>query len=92
MAQAEWRPAVLEAQPFQTMRKGAQRCLLGHIVDPMNAPDTRCAVFDDAEVAYQVIGDGPLDLVYHHGLHTSIFSGTPSPSLPSTASSPPSTG
>ena len=33
----------------------------------MNAPETRYVVVGDAEVAYQVIGEGPLDLVYHHG-------------------------
>lgn len=31
-------------------------------------PRTRYVVVDDADVAYQVIGDGPIDLVYHHGL------------------------
>lgn len=31
-------------------------------------PQTRYVTVDDAEVAYQVIGNGPLDLVYHHGL------------------------
>jgi len=34
----------------------------------MEAPETRYVAVNDAEVAYQVIGDGPLDLVYHHGL------------------------
>ena len=33
----------------------------------MNAPETRYVVVGDADVAYQVIGEGPLDLVYHHG-------------------------
>ena len=31
-------------------------------------PETRYVVVDDAEVAYQVVGEGPIDLVYHHGL------------------------
>src|SRR5262252_3956605 len=34
----------------------------------MNAPETRYVAVGEAEVAYQVIGGGPLDLVYHHGL------------------------
>src|SRR5215813_773136 len=34
----------------------------------MNAPETRYVAVGEAEVAYQVIGEGPLDLVYHHGL------------------------
>ena len=34
----------------------------------MNTPETRYVAVGEAEVAYQVIGEGPLDLVYHHGL------------------------
>jgi class 3 adenylate cyclase len=34
----------------------------------VRAPSTRYVTVGDAEVAYQVIGDGPVDLVYHHGL------------------------
>ncbi len=34
----------------------------------MDAPDTRYVTVGDAEVAYQIVGEGPLDLVYHHGL------------------------
>ncbi len=34
----------------------------------MDAPDTRYVAVGDAEVAYQIVGEGPLDLVYHHGL------------------------
>jgi hypothetical protein len=30
-------------------------------------PDTRYVRAGGAEIAYQVLGDGPLDLVYHHG-------------------------
>lgn len=30
-------------------------------------PETRYVRVDDVEVAYQVLGDGPFDLVYHHG-------------------------
>ena len=33
----------------------------------MNAPLTRYATASDSQVAFQVIGDGPIDLVYHHG-------------------------
>jgi class 3 adenylate cyclase len=36
--------------------------------DGVRAPSTRYATVGNAEVAYQVIGDGPVDLVYHHGL------------------------
>jgi hypothetical protein len=31
-------------------------------------PETRYVTVGDAEVADQIVGDGPLDLVYHHGL------------------------
>jgi len=34
----------------------------------MNTPETRYVAVGEAEVAYQVNGEGPLDLVYHHGL------------------------
>ncbi len=34
----------------------------------MRRPDTRYVTPGGAEVAYQVIGDGPIDLVYHHGM------------------------
>src|SRR5262249_56581619 len=34
----------------------------------MNTPETRYVAVGEAEVAYQVIGEGPFDLVYHHGL------------------------
>src|SRR5262245_5732044 len=34
----------------------------------MNTPETRYVAVGEAEVAYQVIGEGSLDLVYHHGL------------------------
>jgi class 3 adenylate cyclase len=33
----------------------------------MDAPETRYVTVGDAQVAYQVVGGGPLDLVYHHG-------------------------
>jgi class 3 adenylate cyclase len=33
----------------------------------MNAPETRYVAVGDVEVAYQIVGEGPLDLVYHHG-------------------------
>jgi class 3 adenylate cyclase len=33
----------------------------------VRAPETSYVAVGDAEVAYQVIGDGPVDLVYHHG-------------------------
>jgi hypothetical protein len=32
-------------------------------------PETRYAVVDGVHVAYQVIGDRPLDLVYGYGLN-----------------------
>jgi class 3 adenylate cyclase len=34
----------------------------------VRTPSTRYVTVGDADVAYQVIGDGPVDLVYHHGL------------------------
>lgn len=33
----------------------------------IDQPETRYVTVDGAEVAYQVLGDGPMDLVYHHG-------------------------
>jgi class 3 adenylate cyclase/pimeloyl-ACP methyl ester carboxylesterase len=33
----------------------------------VETPETSYVTVGDAEVAYQVIGDGPVDLVYHHG-------------------------
>jgi len=33
----------------------------------MDAPTTRYVAVGEAEVAYQIVGEGPLDLVYHHG-------------------------
>jgi class 3 adenylate cyclase len=34
----------------------------------MDVPQTRYARAGDVDVAYQVVGDGDVDLVYHHGL------------------------
>jgi class 3 adenylate cyclase len=34
----------------------------------MEAPETRYVTVGDAQVAYQIVGSGPIDLVYHHGL------------------------
>ena len=34
----------------------------------MDAPETQYVSVDGAEIAYQVLGDGPLDLVFHHGM------------------------
>ena len=34
----------------------------------MDVPETRYVTVDGAEVAYQVLGEGPLDLVFHHGM------------------------
>src|SRR5262249_45858953 len=40
-----------------------------HWLFRMSTPETRYVAVGEAEVAYQVIGgEGPLDLVYHHGL------------------------
>ncbi len=33
----------------------------------MRIPETQYTLVDGLEIAYQVIGDGPVDLVYHHG-------------------------
>ncbi len=38
----------------------------------MEAPETRYVAVGDAEVAYQVVGDGPIDLVYFYGLGSHI--------------------
>lgn len=34
----------------------------------IEVPDTRYVTVGDSEVAYQVLGDGAVDLVYHHGV------------------------
>jgi class 3 adenylate cyclase len=34
----------------------------------MEAPKIHYVEVGDAEVAYQVLGDGPIDLIYHHGM------------------------
>jgi class 3 adenylate cyclase len=41
----------------------------------MDAPETRYVAVDDADVAYQVVGEGPLDLLYCYGLgsHIELF-------------------
>jgi class 3 adenylate cyclase/pimeloyl-ACP methyl ester carboxylesterase len=31
-------------------------------------PETRYVSVGDADVAYQIVGDGPIDLVFHHGM------------------------
>jgi hypothetical protein len=33
----------------------------------MDAPETQYVTVGDSQIAYQVLGDGPIDLVYHHG-------------------------
>ena len=38
----------------------------------MEAPETRYVAVGDADVAYQVVGDGPLDLLYCYGLGNHI--------------------
>lgn len=38
----------------------------------MEAPETRYVAVGDADVAYQVVGDGPLDLLYCYGLGSHI--------------------
>ena len=41
----------------------------------MEAPETRYVAVGDADVAYQVLGEGPLDLLYSYGLgsHIELF-------------------
>ena len=34
----------------------------------MRPPETRYVTVGDADVAYQVVGDGPIDLLFHHGM------------------------
>ncbi len=34
----------------------------------MNRPETQYVAVGDADIAYQVIGDGPVDLLYCYGL------------------------
>ncbi len=46
----------------------------------IESPETRYVAVGDADVAYRVIGDGPLDLLYFYGLgsHIDLFWDTPS--------------
>jgi hypothetical protein len=41
-------------------------------VPAMEAPETRYVAVGDADVAYQVVGQGPLDLLYCYGLGNHI--------------------
>src|SRR3974390_846505 len=38
----------------------------------MEAPQTRFVTVGDADVAYQVVGDGPIDLLYCYGLGSNV--------------------
>jgi hypothetical protein len=38
----------------------------------MNGPETRYVSVGDADVAYQVVGEGPLDLLYFYGMGSHI--------------------
>src|SRR3974390_1425566 len=38
----------------------------------MEAPETRYVAVGDTDVAYQVVGDGPFDLLYCYGLGSHI--------------------
>ena len=38
----------------------------------MEGPETRYVSVGDADVAYQVLGDGPLDLLYFYGMGSHI--------------------
>ncbi len=40
---------------------------VGHTIHEVDAPETSYVAIGDTEVAYQILGDGPLDLVFHHG-------------------------
>ncbi len=42
--------------------------LLSQTVAPMDRPETRYVAVRDADVAYQVFGDGPIDLLYTYGV------------------------
>jgi class 3 adenylate cyclase len=59
---------IISAHIWRAASRVRQRCLLGDTVSEMEAPETRYVTVGDTEVAYQIIGEGPLDLVYHHGL------------------------
>jgi class 3 adenylate cyclase len=56
----------------------------------MDAPDTRYVAVGEADVAYQVAGEGPIDLLYCYGLgsHIEMFWDSPGPAelLPRLAS------
>ena len=45
----------------------------------MEAPKTRYVAVGDADVAYQVVGDGPIDVLYFYGLgsHIEVLHETP---------------
>lgn len=42
--------------------------LLSQTVAPMDRPETRYVAVRDADIAYQVFGDGPIDLLYTYGV------------------------
>ena len=39
---------------------------------PVDAPETRFASLRDSKIAYQVVGDGPIDVVYMFGFSTNV--------------------
>jgi len=48
----------------------------------MDAPETRYVAVGDADVAYQVVGDGPIDLLYFNGLGSNVDHIWELPTLP----------
>jgi pimeloyl-ACP methyl ester carboxylesterase len=38
----------------------------------MEAPETQYVVVGDSDVAYQVVGDGPIDLLYCYGMGSHV--------------------
>jgi hypothetical protein len=55
---------------------------------PVDVPETRYAWNEDVALAYQVIGDGPVDLVYYQGLESHVDPRTTGVAPPPTRADP----
>jgi hypothetical protein len=59
----------------------------------VDIPETRYARSGDVSIAFQVVGQGPSDLIYVDGFVSNVELGWENPSaLPGTSVSPPSRG
>ena len=72
---------IVMASAVRTFARGAQASLnkssasnwtAGQTVCLMSRPDTRYVAVGDADVAYQVLGEGPSDLLFFNGLGSNV--------------------